>query len=71
MCARPSPSDGRIAEVPADPADRRGRDTDAMHPVQPEPGPHRAKVQLAARVLDQPHRLLGNTAAACARMTRD
>jgi len=67
---RPSPSDGRIAEVPAAPADRRGRDADAMNPVQPEPGPHRTKVQLAAGVLDQPHRLLGDTVASRARMTR-
>jgi len=42
-----------------------------MNPVQPEPGPHRTKVQLAAGVLDQPHRLLGDTVASRARMTRD
>jgi len=61
---------GRIAEVPADPADGGGRDANVMHPVQPEPGPHRPKVQLAAGLLDEAYGLLGQPSTALHGMAR-
>ena len=68
--SRAGAPDWRMAEIPADPADCCGRDADAMHPIQPEPGPHRPKLQLAAGLLNESDGLLGQPSAALHRMAR-
>ncbi len=59
--SRADAPDRRIAEVAASAADGCGCDANVMRPVEPDPGPHRTKVQRATRLLDEPHRLPGDT----------
>lgn len=67
----PRPSDGRIAEISANPTDGCRSDPNAMHAIQPDPGPHRPKLQVAAGLFNQSDRLLGQLPATFERMAWD